>query len=390
MPSSTGMTGVAVFAAVLVLATLLSGRAARTAYSNNALFIGAGLLAGSLGLVAPTSAWSLREVADLALFTTLFSAGTQLSPRALRQGWRLPSRALLIALPLTAALSAAFAHVLLGIDWLSALLVGAVLSPTDPVFASALVERKSVPLQLRRLLNVESGLNDGLAFPLVVGLLIWAGASHRTAADLLLEIVLGPVVGIGLALACLALRRLACPAMPPPFGSLFIVAIGLAVLACARLSAANEYLAAFSAGIVLARQTATRDEFDGLAAQATELLKFAALLLFGSMISIGDLLEVGWTGAVFAGAVLLVARPVAILLALWRSDLPMPERAMAAWFGPKGFASVVYAMLVLHSQVDGSRQLFRLLATVVVISVLAHSSTAVASAQWFKHRRNGG
>lgn len=93
----------------------------------------------------------------------------------LRSAWRLPGRALLFGLPLTLALTAVFAHYIVGLPWLESLLLGAILAPTDPVFAAAIVGREEVPGRLRHLLNVESGVNDGLALPFVLVLLALTG-----------------------------------------------------------------------------------------------------------------------------------------------------------------------------------------------------------------------
>ena len=126
----------------------------------------------------------MSTLADLALFTVLFVDGGRLSLRELRAGWRLSGRALGLGMPLALVLVAVATHYLVGLDWTTALLVGAILSPTDPVFASAIVGRSEVPQRLRRLLNVESGVNDGLALPFVLIFLALAtGTEDRLGAS---------------------------------------------------------------------------------------------------------------------------------------------------------------------------------------------------------------
>ncbi|WP_344192526.1 cation:proton antiporter, partial [Acrocarpospora corrugata] len=156
------------FAVVLLLAVLLSSLANRTILSTAALFLVAGFVLGdgALGLVSLTPADEIVAVlAELALFAVLFSDGMRVGWRDLREAWRLPGRALGWGLPLTLLVTAAGAHYLVGLGWAQALLVGAILAPTDPVFAAALVGNDKVPPRLRQLLNVESGVNDGLALP---------------------------------------------------------------------------------------------------------------------------------------------------------------------------------------------------------------------------------
>jgi hypothetical protein len=150
--------------------------------STALLFLAAGALIGPgvLGLVDPGDG-AVELLADIALFTVLFTDGQRANLPALRENWRLSGRALGLGMPLTMIGVAVPAHYLVGLDWPTALLLGAILSPTDPVFASALVSRTDIPLRLRRLLNVESGLNDGLALPFV--LVFLALAEHAEERD---------------------------------------------------------------------------------------------------------------------------------------------------------------------------------------------------------------
>jgi len=114
-----------------------------------------------------------------------------------------------------------------------------------------------------------------------------------------------------------------------------------------------------------------------------ELLKLVALLVFGALISPRFLADIPLSGYVFAAAPLLLARPVALGLALLGSRLDARARPAAAWFGPKGFASVVYGLLILEANVPSSDKLFHLTALVVIASILAHSSTGVIIARRF-------
>jgi hypothetical protein len=182
------------FGVVLLISVSLSGVAARTILSTASLFLLAGALIGQggLGLVEIGPRDPLVTVlADLALFTVLFTDGQRARLPALRDGWRLSGRALGLGMPLTMIGVALPAHFLVGLDWPTALLVGAILSPTDPVFAAAIVGRHDVPLRLRRLLNVESGLNDGLALPFVLIFLATAAHTESDLGTVAIELVLG-------------------------------------------------------------------------------------------------------------------------------------------------------------------------------------------------------
>ena len=173
------MTAVFVFALTLLLAVLVSDLADRTILSTAVLFLLAGFTAGEgmLGIVRLTpEAPAVAVLAELALFSVLFTDGMRVGLKDLASAWRLPGRALLFGLPLTLLGTAMVARWVAGLTWAESFLVGAVLSPTDPVFAAAIVGRQEVPARLRQLLNVESGLNDGLALPIVLAMLAVVGS----------------------------------------------------------------------------------------------------------------------------------------------------------------------------------------------------------------------
>ncbi|MEO7369722.1 MAG: cation:proton antiporter, partial [Ilumatobacteraceae bacterium] len=266
-----------------------------------------------------------------------------------------------------------------------AFLVGAVLCPTDPVFAAAIVGREEIPYRLRNLLNVESGLNDGLALPVVIVLLAVVGPDQVHLGSLTSEVFAGIAIGIGVPFVAIKLERSRYFSATAAYEPLNAFAIGLLVLAITSLTHANAFLAAFSAGITVATMSpAIRDAFNEFGELVAELLKLAAVLVFGALISPRFLGEIPLTGYLFAAVALFVARPVSLALALVGSSLRIRERIAAAWFGPKGFASVVYGLLILRSGVAARSELFHLVALVVVASIIAHSSTDVVIARWFE------
>ncbi|WP_253905664.1 cation:proton antiporter [Arthrobacter sp. H5] len=384
------------FAVLLMIGVLISERASRTVLSTAVLFLlgGFALGQGMLGIIPVESGDPLVEtLAELALFSVLFTDGMRIGLKDLRAAWRLPGRALLLGLPLTLLITAVLAHYVAGLPWLESFLLGAILAPTDPVFASAIVGREEVPGRLRHLLNVESGVNDGLALPIVLILLAAAGGTDAEGPQLVEEIVLGITVGVFVPLIVLGLERLPFLKAEKRLQPLLAVAIGLLVLAICTATHANLFLGAFSAGITVATYSPElREEFEQFGELATELLKLAAILVFGALITPSFLFqEIPLTGWVFAVLALIAARPLALLVSFLGSRLPAQQRLAAMWFGPKGFASVVYGLLVLQSDIAQANELFHLTALVIVISILAHSSTDVLIAQRFgdKNRRDG-
>jgi NhaP-type Na+/H+ or K+/H+ antiporter len=376
------------FAATLLAAVLISALAKRTILSTAVVFLVVGFALGpdTLGVLEVRADSEIVVVlSELALFAVLFTDGMRVGWADLRSAWRLPGRALGWGLPLTLLVTALGAHYLVGLPWAESLLVGAVLAPTDPVFASALVGNDKVPARVRHLLNVESGVNDGLALPFVIVFLaVAAGSEDLHLGALAVEVSLGIAVGVIVPLAAILLERSRFFAASPAYEPLNGVAIGLLVLAIAQSTHANLFLAAFAAGITVAtfgpRQRAAFEHFGELVA---ELLKLAALLVFGALISLEFLGEISWTGWVFALLAIFVARPVALSVSFLRSGLDMREQAAAMWFGPKGFASVVYGLLVLESGIAEADLIFHLVALTIVISIVLHSSTDVVVARAF-------
>ncbi|WP_298462288.1 sodium:proton antiporter [uncultured Cellulomonas sp.] len=376
------------FSVLLLAAVLISERANRTVLSTAVLFLLGGFVLGQgvLGVIdVETGDPVVGGLAELALFSVLFTDGMRVGVHDLRRAWRLPGRALLLGLPLTLVVTAALAHYVAGLPWLESFLLGAVLAPTDPVFASAIVGREEVPRRLRHLLNVESGVNDGLALPIVLVLLAAAAGGDTSGWQLAEEIGLGVLVGLLVPVVVVRLERLPFLQATRALQPLVAVSVGLLVLAVCQATHANLFLGAFTAGITLASLSpGLRHEFEQFGELVTELLKLGAILVFGALITPVFLFrEIDAAGWVFAVLALVVARPVALQVSFWGSGLPGREKVAAMWFGPKGFASVVYGLIVLESGIGLSDQLFHLVGLVIFLSILAHSSTDVVVARQF-------
>ena len=375
-----------IYSITLLAAVLLSDRFNRTVLSSAVLFLFVGFICGPRGIdvlsVRPGDDIVLR-LSDWALVTILFSDALRIGWSDLRTTWKLPGRALLLGLPLTMVGIAAIGHLMVGLRWTEAFLVGAILSPTDPVFASAIVGRKEIPARLRQLLNVESGLNDGLALPFVVVLMGAAGGAAMSAIDAARDAAFGLALGTGVGALTGALRRLRIFDVTEAAAPLHGFSALLITYAAASAFHVNPYLAAFAAGVALASVCSdAASDFQRLGEPLAELLKLAAVLIFAVMLS-GHRTDLPWTDYVFAAIVLTFVRFAAIELALLQGGLTRAERLTAAWFGPKGFASVIYGLMLLNSSVPRRGLLFQLVALVIVLSMVLHSSTDVPVARYF-------
>jgi NhaP-type Na+/H+ or K+/H+ antiporter len=377
------MALVLAFGLVLLISVSLSGLAARTILSTALMFLAAGALIGQVGLVdIPSNSSFVTGLADLALFAVLFTDGQRAGLPDLKEGWRLSGRALGLAMPLTMIGIAVPTHFLTGLDWTTSFLIGAILSPTDPVFASAIVGRTDVPIRLRRLLNVESGLNDGLALPFVLIFLATAADRGTDFLTIGVELAAGLAIGIVIPAVVVLAWRLRLFTAEPRLQALGPLAIAVILYATCHLTHANPYLAAFAAGSTIATlDRVAAEHFEHFGDLISEITKFAALLVFGALItperishlSVGD-----WAVAIIA---ILLVRPAAMMLSLLRTPLPARERSVAAWFGPKGFASVVYGLLVLQAGIPEGEHVFDLVAITIALSIVLHSSTDVPVAK---------
>ena len=378
-----------VYALGLLAAVLISERADRTVLSTAVLFLGVGVAAGALDLIVvaprdPIVFW----VAEIALFVVLYTDGMHAGLTDIRRAWRLPGRALMLGLPLTLLVAAAVARYVVGLPWLEALLVGAALSPTDPVLAGAILGREGVPRRLRDLLNVESGLNDGLALPFVIVLLAMLGRGEPQVLALAVDIGAGIAAGVIVPWVVLALERAPAFGATRTYRPLAGFAIGLGLFAVTSLTHANTFLAAFVAGVTVASVSPeSREAFRALGDAMAELMKLFALLLFGALLSPAFLAGIPMSGYAFALLMLFAVRPIALGVAMLGARLSWREWAAATWFGPRGFASVVYGLLILNSGVPNGDRLFHLIGLVIAGSVLLHSSTDVVLARWLESSR---
>jgi len=383
--------------AVLLLGLLLgtvaalSGWLHGTVLSASVLSLGAGILLAFAGVIDIEPGAEIVVLAvELALLLTLFSDGLITEHELLRTHWGPPVRALVLAMPITLALLALAAQALFPLSWAEAFLLAAVLSPTDPVVTSSIVTAERVPPAVRHTLNLESGLNDGLALPLVLVLLALASpGSDDTGSEVMTQ--LGEVaagVAFGAALGLVAgwlLPRLPGGGLTPRYEGIYALSIAFIAFGLSDITIGNGLIAAFVAGIVLGlAEHGVPDAFGEFNENVSTALQVVTFFLFGALV-----VETGYAGdvwvlALFIGFALLIARPVAILLAFSRVALPTASRLFVAWFGPKGVASMLFALFVLNSQAPDRSFVFDIAAFVVLASILAHGLTETVGQRWIE------
>jgi NhaP-type Na+/H+ or K+/H+ antiporter len=390
---------VVVLGALLMVGALAAGLARRSFLSLTAVFVLAGFALGRDGLgVLEFKATSgfVSSLAIVALILILFRDGLEVEAEMLQKAWRLPLRKLVLAMPITAALVALVSHALTDLGWTECFLIGALLSPTDPVLSSSVVTNPRVPRVIRHSLNLESGLNDGLALPAV---LAFAGALDVHEHDfvwwkfVLQDVSIGFATGIlvGYAASYLiprsrALRSDMSSEQKALYGlGVAFLAYGLAVLP----PHGNGLIATFVCAIVLGiRRPDIRASFEARSAELIEVVKLGIFVVFGSLLTLDGLFTDGPAAVAIVAFLLLVARPVAVFASLTRTDTDVATRAFMSWFGPKGVATMTFALLVLaESGIAERERIFNIAALAVMVSIVAHGVTDVAGANWIADRQ---
>jgi sodium/hydrogen antiporter len=381
----------AVFGGMLVLGALLSGLARRSFLSLAPVFVVAGFVLGQGGFelldLDPRSDF-VQGLAVIALVLILFRDGLEVEAEMLQKAWHLPLRKLVLAMPLTALLVALAAYALTDLTWIESLLVGALLSPTDPVLSSAVVTNPRVPRVIRHSLNLESGLNDGLALPAV---LAFTAAAESRDDFVWWEFVLQDV-GVG-ALTGLVIAFVAARLMPRGAGahekSLYALGVAFATYGAAVLPPeGNGFIAVFVAAIALGIwRPDIRDCFEHRSEDVLEVVKLGVFLVFGAIFTFDLLFEDGWAAIAIAAFTLVVARPVAVFVALaGASGVGTAGKAFMAWFGPKGVATMTFALFVLGSTDPNAERIAGIAALTVFISIVVHGLTDHPGAEWMAKR----
>jgi sodium/hydrogen antiporter len=365
---------------------VISARAA--AISTPIFFVAMGLiLAEGLRLVelAPDP-HSTKVIAEVTLVWVLFADASRVRVSDLREDFGQYVRLLAIGLPLTTALGTAAAVTVLAVGPWYALLVGAALAPTDAALGSAVMSDRRVPYRVRQTLNVESGLNDGIATPIVTvaitAIAAEAGLAHEGAANGLTGLVLGALTGAVLgALGGMLLRSAGRRGLgSDEFAGPSVLALALLAYLCATLVGANGFVAAFAAGSAFGAFAGRGEEREVYYVEQTcGLASMICWLLFGA-IAVPTIAESwSWRILLYALLSLTVIRMLPVALALLGARLDWTTVLFIGWFGPRGLASIVFALLALEDLDGVSGPIDEVVATIgltVLLSVLLHGLTA--------------
>ena len=381
------------FGGLLAVVAALSGVMKGTVLSASVLSVALGFGLALTGVVhVDATDEAIVELVELALVLTLFSDGMFVERELLRRHWGPTARALIIAMPITMGLLALAAKGLFpDLTWAEAFLLAAVLSPTDPVVTSAVVTSRLVPAKVRHTLNLESGLNDGLALPFVLFFLVLAspgGDAGAEAVKLAGEAVVGAAIGTALGVFAGRLHHLLpSGGITPRYEGIYAIGFALMAFGLAEVTIGNGLIAAFVCGIAMgASEREVPDGFVEFAENSSAILQVLTFFVFGGLIYATGFHHSVPPLVLFVAFALFLARPVAVLLSFLRTGIPQSEKLFMAWFGPKGVASMLFALFVLKSDVANNDLIFDTAAIAIIASIIAHGLTDTIGAQWLARR----
>ncbi len=391
------MLGYLTIAGFLVGFCMIANRLAASVVTAPMVFLGFGALIAATGLLPEAgSEETLHLLAEVALIVLLFLDAAQIDQAALLKRSVWPARMLAIGLPLGFLFGTAVGWILLpGWPLAAVALIAAILVPTDAALGQPVVTNKDVPERPRRALTVESGLNDGLALPLV--LLMAALAAPAAMAPeggwllfVLKQLTLGPAVGLAMGLlggtVLLWAKRTA--ATSDIYEGIGALALAASAYLGAEMIGGNGFISAFTAGLGFGAIVRGRCAFVFEFTEGEgQLLSWGAFLLLGAVLVPEAVAHLTLEGLALILMSLFVVRPLAIWIALLGSDAAPATRFFFGWFGPRGLATALFALLVVDQlDVGLGEDVLNLAVNAVWISALLHGLTAAPGARWYARR----
>ncbi|MEM7300021.1 MAG: sodium:proton antiporter [Pseudomonadota bacterium] len=377
---------------------MIANRVSKTIVTAPMLFILFGFLLSKAGIMPEgASDHALHLVAEVALILLLFLDAAQTNLKALRQRNIWPLRMLLIGLPLTILLGSLAAWPLLGaMPFVGVVLVAAILAPTDAALGQAVVTNTLVPERVRRALTVESGLNDGLALPIILLFAsLTADMMVSNGTDWLLfgagQLILGPLAGIvfGIVGGKVLLWAKDRDYTSEPYEGVGAVALAVSAYLGANAIGGNGFIAAFVAGLCFGDVVKDKCKFIFEFTESEgQGVTWAAFFLLGLVLVPEAITHLDAQMLALILLSLFIVRPLAIYVSLIGSDASPTTRLFFGWFGPRGLATALFALLVVE-KIDQSmgEPILHIAVNAVWISALLHGVSAQPAAKWFAARQ---
>jgi sodium/hydrogen antiporter len=388
-------------ASVLAVAGV-SRRLTGTAVTPAMVFVVVGVLVGPLVIdqvtAAPTGE-GVRTLAEATLAVVLFADASRIKPRVLRREYAVPLRLLGAGLPLTIAMGAVLAAVIFDqLNATEAIVLAILLAPTDAALGEAVVTEPRLPSRIRQGLNVESGLNDGICVPLLLIALAAAeieddaSTSHHAIRIVAEQIGYGVLGGVAAGLVAAGVVAIAYERGLVSDSWLQVIPVagaGLAYGIAAALGGSG-FIAAFLAGAIFGALVSRESEqASRLTEELGELLGGVTLLIFGAVLLGPALEQLSWRIALYAVLSLTLVRMLPVAVAMIGTGARKPTIGFLGWFGPRGLASIVFAVIVVtEAHLPGAPTILTTTYVTIGLSVIAHGISAAPLAgryaRWYE------
>jgi NhaP-type Na+/H+ or K+/H+ antiporter len=380
----------AILAIFVFFYSLASGGLERTPINGALVFTAFGLALGPLGLDVlrlDVDTEGLRTLAELTLALVLFTDAANANLGVLKRSIGTPERLLLIGLPLTILLGFGIGMLVFdGLTLLEIAILATMLAPTDAALGKAVVTNEAVPSNIREGLNVESGLNDGICVPILfVFLALTAATGAETSTPVLAlklvaeEIGIGVAVGVGLTvLGSRMLKVFAARGwITETWQQLPVPALAVACFALAQWLGGSGFIAAFAGGLLFGGLAKHHKPRLLLAAEGTgDTLALITWVVFGAAVVGQSVGSFSWDVVLYAVLSLTVVRMLPVFLVLAGMQLRTDEKLFMGWFGPRGLASIVFAVIVLNEHLSGGGTITMTVVCTIMLSIVAHGLSA--------------
>ncbi len=380
----------AILCSFILVYSLFTKRIEKLPVSGPILYVLFGFLAGPLVFNLfdiEINDESIKTLAELALALTLFNDASKTNLNVLEHNILIPTRLLLIGLPLTIVMGILSGWLVFQtFSWIELAILATILAPTDAALGKQVIANKNVPSKIREGLNVESGLNDGICIPVILLLIAIFTEEHITDVTigfgfglLAKEIGIGIIVGLVITFLGDKLIRTSTKHgwIEKSWQPIFIISLAFSCFVIAQLLGGSGFIACFIGGMLFGKINKSRKLKLLEASEGSgEILSLITWIIFGSVVVSTYLENFTISVVIYAILSLTLVRIIPVLLSLTKTGLPFKERLFMGWFGPRGLASVVFAIMVLEVDLPNIDTILITAICTILFSILAHGFSA--------------
>ena len=359
--------------------------------SGPMVFLVFGILLSPLGfnfIVIPLDSNAVKMIAEFALIIVLFTDSSSLSLKKFKKEWKISARLLFIGLPITIIFSTYIATLFFPEEsLLYILLMTLILAPTDAALGKAVVTDKKVPEEIRSSINVESGLNDGIVFPLLITVILLITSHKELGSDnewilyLFKQISLGFIIGaasgfIGAKTLTKAVDKLW---IKDVYKNLSPISLAILTYYVAEYLGGNGFIAAFVSGAFFGNYSRVLDSYSERFLESEgEVLILISFLVFGLTFIPASIEFLNLKVVIYSLLSLTAFRMIPVALSLLGLGLSFKSKLFIGWFGPRGIASILYVMTVAHKieLLDIQNTLFSVITLTILLSIILHGLSA--------------